>query len=225
MPAVAPVALMDLDGTLTDHAAALAQWSAEFAAKHGIPVSRIRGIAEQYAYRHDVLRALRDELRLSTSVLDLLQEYRMRSAELVPVRPKVCAALRQLADAGWRLGVVTNGAPGPQRLKLEVAELSDCFDVIVISGACGLRKPHRAIFELALDALDADASMAVMVGDDLRTDIKGGTAAGMNTIWVSGQRTRTAQDPAPTHTTTTTVDAIEALRCGRVAPKALTTPA
>jgi HAD superfamily hydrolase (TIGR01458 family) len=47
-----------------------------------------------------------------------------------------------------------------------------------------LGKPSTAYFEAALEALDADASMTWMVGDDIEADIGGGQAHGMKTVLV-----------------------------------------
>jgi HAD superfamily hydrolase (TIGR01450 family) len=45
-------------------------------------------------------------------------------------------------------------------------------------------KPHAPIFEMALERLGCPPADAVMVGDGLTTDIAGGRAAGMRTVWV-----------------------------------------
>jgi HAD superfamily hydrolase (TIGR01458 family) len=47
-----------------------------------------------------------------------------------------------------------------------------------------LGKPSTAYFEAALHALDADASMTWMVGDDIESDIGGAQAHGMKTVLV-----------------------------------------
>jgi HAD superfamily hydrolase (TIGR01458 family) len=47
-----------------------------------------------------------------------------------------------------------------------------------------LGKPSTAYFEAALSAVDADASMTWMVGDDIDSDIAGAQAHGMRTILV-----------------------------------------
>jgi HAD superfamily hydrolase (TIGR01458 family) len=47
-----------------------------------------------------------------------------------------------------------------------------------------LGKPSTAYFEAALKALDADAGMTWMVGDDIESDIAGAQAHGMRTILV-----------------------------------------
>jgi HAD superfamily hydrolase (TIGR01450 family) len=45
-------------------------------------------------------------------------------------------------------------------------------------------KPHRPIFEIALERLDCRPGEAAMVGDGLETDVAGGHGVGMFTIWL-----------------------------------------
>jgi len=47
-----------------------------------------------------------------------------------------------------------------------------------------LGKPSAAYFEAALEALDADAHMTWMIGDDIEADIAGAQAYGMKTVLV-----------------------------------------
>jgi HAD superfamily hydrolase (TIGR01458 family) len=53
-----------------------------------------------------------------------------------------------------------------------------------------LGKPSPAYFAAALDALDADADMAWMVGDDLESDIAGARAHGLRTVLVRSGKFR-----------------------------------
>ncbi|ATM24628.1 hypothetical protein SMD44_p10129 (plasmid) [Streptomyces alboflavus] len=212
MPAPARIILFDLDGTLTDHDQAFGDWALEFSGDYGIPLDRILEADQRHTARHEFFHELRTEFRHVPSVLSLMDDYRIRSAELVPYRPEVCEALGRLNADGWTLGVVTNGSPEAQRLKLDIAGLTSCFASVVISGSFGVRKPHPDLFHLALDDLGADASTrAVMVGDMLDTDVAGGIAAGLDTVWISGTRSRTAQDPEPTYTVPAVLDAAELL--------------
>lgn len=45
-------------------------------------------------------------------------------------------------------------------------------------------KPHRPIFEMALERLGCQAGEAAMVGDSLATDVAGGRGVGMATVWL-----------------------------------------
>lgn len=85
-----------------------------------------------------------------------------------------------------KLLLLTNGSPDLQQEKLDgVPELIPFFDHIVISGSFGKGKPDASIFTHALGLLDIQPQHAVMVGDKLTTDIKGGNAAGLTTVWIN----------------------------------------
>jgi HAD superfamily hydrolase (TIGR01509 family) len=202
-------ALFDLDSTLTDHATAFARWAEEFSASTGIPLSALMRAETCHAgARHAFLAETKDNFGLRRSIASLHADYRRRSAELVPYRPEVCTAMQQLADAGWELGVVTNGSPDAQRLKLEVAHLTPYFRSFVISGEYGIRKPDEALFQVALDELGVDdPAHAVVTGDCLIADISGGQRAGLRTVWIANGRTRHDLDPHPTHVAQDVVEA------------------
>ncbi|KKO55527.1 HAD family hydrolase [Paenibacillus sp. DMB20] len=85
-----------------------------------------------------------------------------------------------------KLLLLTNGSPDLQQEKLDgVPELAPYFDHIVISGNLGKGKPDPSIFIHALGLLEIPPEQAVMVGDKLTTDIKGGNAAGLTTVWIN----------------------------------------
>ncbi|WP_405749371.1 HAD family hydrolase [Streptomyces sp. NBC_01411] len=210
MPTALKVALFDLDATLTDHSAALARWAEEFAQENDIPLAWLQEADQRNATRHGFFADIKATFGKTTSILAMHADYRRRSAELVPHRPDICAAIKSLTDDGWALGVVTNGSPTTQRTKLEVSQLDTYFNSTVISGEIGPRKPSRALFLLALDELHAGPdTWAVMVGDQLATDIVGGTRAGLRTVWVADGQVLRADDPAPTHTVQTVIEAVE----------------
>jgi len=91
--------------------------------------------------------------------------------------------LRLKAD--HRLGLVTNGDPGLQRMKLAASGLAPLFDTVVVSGEFGTGKPEAAIFHAALDELGVPPAKAAMVGNSLARDIAGAKAAGLaHAIWI-----------------------------------------
>jgi len=93
-----------------------------------------------------------------------------------------------------KLLLLTNGCPALQQEKLDgVPDLIPYFDHIVISGSFGKGKPNKDIFLHALDLLDITPEQGVMVGDKLTTDIRGGLAAGLTTVWIN----RTGKEPNP----------------------------
>ena len=86
----------------------------------------------------------------------------------------------------YRLLLLTNGSPDLQNTKLTItSELVPYFEKIVISGAFGRGKPDAAIFEYALSLMDLKSDEAIMVGDNLMTDILGASRVGMKSVWIN----------------------------------------
>ena len=83
------------------------------------------------------------------------------------------------------LGLITNGAVGGQREKLDTIGLTEYFDYVAVSGELGFGKPGPEIFEAALDALGVPAARAAHVGDRLEYDVVGALNAGMFAVWLN----------------------------------------
>ncbi|GEN56430.1 putative uncharacterized hydrolase YsaA [Halolactibacillus alkaliphilus] len=106
--------------------------------------------------------------------------------------------LDELRD-DYTLLLLTNGAPSLQRLKLDITkEIAQRFNHVVISGEFGRGKPDPAIFEYALSLADTDKSDAIMIGDNLNTDILGSNRIGMKNIWIN-HHNQTVKDIQPTY--------------------------
>lgn len=86
-----------------------------------------------------------------------------------------------------RLGIITNGAPDLQRLKLVGTGLADWFDPVVVSGELGAGKPEPAIFAHALERAEVEAETAVMIGDSWSRDVLGARGAGLRAVWVNAR--------------------------------------
>ena len=95
------------------------------------------------------------------------------------------AALRWCKANGLRVVLVTNTL---SRGDAEVWEdwrrfgVADAIDEVVSSHSVGWQKPHRRIFERALELAGAQAMDAVMVGDRLDADVLGASRLGMRTV-------------------------------------------
>jgi putative hydrolase of the HAD superfamily len=94
--------------------------------------------------------------------------------------------LNKLKEDGYKLLLLTNGSPDLQNTKLTITpELVPYFEHIIISGAFGRGKPDPTIFEHALQKIELDKEMAIMVGDNLMTDILGASRIGMKSVWIN----------------------------------------
>lgn len=83
-----------------------------------------------------------------------------------------------------KLAIITNGVAGLQRRKVELSGLAHWFDVVAISGAVGIGKPEKGIFEWAAQQLGVALADCVMVGDNSERDVAGGKNAGCATAWL-----------------------------------------
>ena len=97
-------------------------------------------------------------------------------------------AVRATVQAGYQMGLLTNGPADIQRLKLAHTGLATCFEAVVISGEAGIGKPSPGAFQLVLDALGARPEETVMVGDSWARDVQGARAAGLGAIWIGAGR-------------------------------------
>ena len=94
------------------------------------------------------------------------------------------ALLDSLREHGLRLGLVSNAFDPGWLLHrdLEQMGLAQRLDFSVFSSEVGMRKPHAAIFERALEALGVKPENALFVGDRLYEDVRGGAEVGMKTV-------------------------------------------
>lgn len=90
------------------------------------------------------------------------------------VDPDMFALIDALRAAGIAVGLLSNswGNTYPRE------RIDALLDPVVISGEVGLRKPHAAIFELALDRLDLPAERVLFI-DDAEPNILGARAVGL----------------------------------------------
>lgn len=102
------------------------------------------------------------------------------------------STLKELINRGFHLGVVSNAADAVDVSRIiDQHKLRDYFEVIIVSADFGIRKPDPRLFKIALQRMHAKPQSAVMVGDNLRSDILGAHRAGMRAIWI----TRRSDDP------------------------------
>lgn len=111
--------------------------------------------------------------------------YRTLERQCLRPYPDVAGALRELHEAGFVVGLITNGASSLQRDKLDAAGLDTAFDPVVVSSEVGVKKPDPAIFEHALLAAQADPAASWHVGDNLWVDVAGADRAGLRSVWVT----------------------------------------
>jgi YjjG family noncanonical pyrimidine nucleotidase len=82
------------------------------------------------------------------------------------------------------LAMVTNGLGEVQRARVERLGIEQYFAAIVVSAEVGAAKPGKEIFDIVFRSLgDPDKATALMVGDSLSSDMRGGSGYGIATCW------------------------------------------
>jgi len=106
--------------------------------------------------------------------------------QYVRTPPDALDVLRQLREAGLKLGLVSNTVIPPAMLDgyLDKEKLLEFFPVRIYSSKVRYMKPHPRIFQIALDQINVPAERTVFVGDRLDNDVKGASRLGMKTIMV-----------------------------------------
>jgi HAD superfamily hydrolase (TIGR01509 family) len=98
--------------------------------------------------------------------------------------------LRALRDRGLRIGLISNTLwPGSAHLEdLERHGLAPYIEHKIFSADVEAWKPHQAIFQLGLDALNLSPKETIFVGDALYHDIWGAQQAGLRAVWIEQER-------------------------------------
>lgn len=101
----------------------------------------------------------------------------------------VAPVLRELQERGFIVGVISNSHRSLDAFA-EHFSLRNIITVSVSGFEHGYMKPHRSIFDAALERAKVRASEAMMVGDSIAHDIEGALNAGWRAVLLrrSGER-------------------------------------
>lgn len=112
--------------------------------------------------------------------------------------PHTLEVLDYLRDKGYALHLITNGFEKTQHSKLQHAGLAGYFTEVITSEGSNSLKPHKEIFEYALQKAGAEKLESIMLGDNVEVDIQGAMNAGIDQVYIN----HLDQEPAvqPTYT-------------------------
>ncbi len=107
------------------------------------------------------------------------------SCRLIPGTREMLESLKGV----YRLGLLSNFTHAPAvRDIIEALGIDQFFDVVLISGELGYRKPHPLVFERLVQSLGFEHRQTLFVGDDLGPDISGAKNAGLHPVWMTYAR-------------------------------------
>lgn len=145
-------------------------------------------------YRNGFIK--RDELRWKRMWLMLLDfkigdsalahELSVAYLEILPTQTRLLPNAKELLDHcrdRYELHLITNGFETTQRLKMHYSGISRYFNQLITSEKSNSMKPHRDIFDFALQAANANIEESIMIGDAIDIDILGAINAGWDTAY------------------------------------------
>ena len=95
-------------------------------------------------------------------------------------------AVCQRLSGSHRLFVITNGITRTQRKRLKQSGLAEFFEAVFDSQTIGFQKPAKQFFDYVMSRIPGfNVRQALIIGDSLNTDIKGGLLAGIDTCWLN----------------------------------------
>lgn len=187
-------AFFDLDETILDRSGSLrrfVEWQAKgmLASSVSDPSEFVeRFIAlDQYGmvWKDKVYESLIEEFSITEWTADeLLNTYLLTFCSFCKPRDGALAAIEGFRSSGYKVGLVSNGKSPFQERNFRALGFKDLFDCVIVSEAVGVRKPDKAIFELACRTVDADLNVSYFIGDNPKADMEGAKSAGMKTIYV-----------------------------------------
>jgi putative hydrolase of the HAD superfamily len=236
--------LFDLDDTLHDDTYAFTtaaqEVAAEVAAEHGIDALALKRayIAQAEGFWHRLTTAeLRTKLSqvraemwrsaLRTVGIDdehLAQRsainYHVYRKKYFALFPGALDLLRQLKDAGMKVGMLTNGVSETHREKIALLQIAQYFDAIFLADEVGMLKPDPLLFAHACTTLGTAPAHSAMVGDRYERDIAGALDAGLWTIWVNIRRETLPRGARAPHVIVSCIDEVAAHLLGEIPGRA-----
>jgi putative hydrolase of the HAD superfamily len=121
--------------------------------------------------------------------LQLSDEYLRHS----PKKKNLIDGCKEILDylrPKYPLVIVTNGFDEIQSTKLSSSGIAHYFKDVVTSARAGHKKPAKEIFEFALAENQVSPREAIMIGDNLLTDIAGARNASVDTVFFNPTRVK-----------------------------------
>lgn len=130
-----------------------------------------------------------DDARIAKAVDTYFSAFFLH-CHLIPGTKEMLSILRDI----YRLGLLTNFTHGPAaREIIDKLGLGHFFDVVLISGELGFRKPHPLVFRQLIEHLGVEKDQILYVGDDPEPDITGAQKAGLQPVLTTYVRDQNIQ--------------------------------
>ena len=98
--------------------------------------------------------------------------------------PDAAPTLKQLKSSGFATGILSNGAPDMLADAVASAGLGGSLDAVLSIEDAGIYKPHRSVYQLAVDRLGVPAHGVCFLSSN-GWDAHGAASFGFRVVWVN----------------------------------------
>lgn len=112
------------------------------------------------------------------------QFFRILTTEYIRLYDGAKELLAALKEAGGKLYLLSNAQRIFTEYELHTLGIASYFDDIFISSSCGVKKPDERFFCMLLDKHHIDVSKAIMIGNDMNSDICGAKQVGLSSFYI-----------------------------------------
>jgi len=162
----------------------------------------------------DVLGVTGDALDFALQTLAIeqpgLRDRLMNLYLTLDAFPEVPDVLRRLKQAGLRTAILSNGSPKMLDAAVKAAGLKPLLDAVLSVEEVGVYKPHRKVYQLAVDRLGAPAT-AIAFQSSNAWDAYAASAFGMQVVWCNRYGQRPERLPGAPDRTVTSLAEVPAL--------------
>jgi len=143
-----------------------------------------KGLIDKTYIRENRFDQILSNLNIKNLTLagQLSEEFLFQCPRKTHLIPHTLPILEELSQK-YRLYILTNGFEDVQSIKMESCNIASFFDHVITSDGCGYQKPDPAFFKHALEHSECDPAQALMIGDNLKTDILGALNTGIDTVY------------------------------------------
>ncbi|MDF2538792.1 MAG: noncanonical pyrimidine nucleotidase, YjjG family [Herbinix sp.] len=129
----------------------------------------------------------------------MYRELLGNGSQLIDGAFEVCQRL----SVSHRLFIITNGVTQTQIKRLKQSGLFEFFEDIFDSQSIGYQKPSKEFFDFVMCHIkDFNRKEALIIGDSLNSDIKGGLMSGIDTCWINRKSQKGSAEIQSTYTIT-----------------------
>ena len=110
--------------------------------------------------------------------------FRVLSRKYIRVYDGVIELLETLKASGKRIYLLSNAQSDFTRPEITLLGLDKYLDGIFISSEVGVKKPGKEFYEKLIDTYALEPSKSIMIGNDIKADILGAKAVGLNSLYI-----------------------------------------